>query len=34
MKNASLAHKDPEYLVLEKEIKLITLPMKKNLEET
>ncbi len=31
LENASLIHKDPEYLVLEKEIKLITLPLKNKL---
>jgi len=31
LENASLVHKDPEYLTLEKEIKLITLPLKKKL---
>jgi predicted nucleic acid-binding protein len=28
LENASLVHKDPEYLALEKEIDLITLPLK------
>ena len=31
LENASLVHKDPEYLTLEKEINLITLPLKKKL---
>jgi predicted nucleic acid-binding protein len=34
LEDASLVHKDPEYLTLEKEIKLITLPMKKNMEDS
>ncbi len=31
LKNASLVHKDPKYLTLEKEIDLITLPLKNKL---
>ena len=31
LENTSLVHKDPEYLTLEKEIDLITLPLKKKL---
>ena len=31
LENASLVHKDPEYLTLEKEIDLITLPLKNKL---
>jgi len=31
LENASLVHKDPEYLTLENEINLITLPLKNKL---
>jgi ribonuclease VapC len=34
LEDAPLVHKDPEYLELKEEIKLITLPLKKNMEKT
>jgi predicted nucleic acid-binding protein len=33
LEDAPLVHKDPEYIELKEEIKLITLPLKKNMEK-